>query len=81
MAAGNILQIMKQNQLETMLIFAARYAHNRPTGAALAVCNVIMQQWNNLRRDAQIQIQKESFDATENQSNWQEIRKLKVKDT
>lgn len=72
---------MNNKQLYQILVFAARYAHHRNTGAALAVCNAIAQEWDNLDRDAQTQIQRESFEAEYNQDDWQKIRELPVKES
>jgi hypothetical protein len=70
---------MTRNQLGTIIIFAARYAHNRPTGASYPVCRVIIAEWNNMSRCDQIQLQRESLDATCNDKDWAEIRNLTLK--
>jgi len=70
---------MTQNQLGTLLVFAARYAHNRPTGASRAVCAVIIAEWGNISPSDQIQLQKESLEATCNDKDWAEIRNLTLK--
>jgi hypothetical protein len=69
---------MTQNQLGTILIFAARYAHNRPTGAALAVCRSIENEWKNLSASDQMQLIRESHEATCNDDDWQIIRRLPI---
>jgi hypothetical protein len=69
---------MTQNQLGTILIFAARYAHNRPTGAALAVCRAIENEWKNLSASDQMQLIRESHAATCNDDDWQIIRRLPI---
>jgi hypothetical protein len=70
---------MTQNQLGTMLVFAARYAHNRQTGASYAVCKAIANVWDDLDKPTQEQLQRESFEATCNDNDWEIIRKLKQK--
>jgi len=70
---------MTRNQLGTLLVFAARYAHNRPTGASRAVCRAIITQWDNLSRCDQIQLKTESLEATCNDEDWAEIRNLTLK--
>jgi len=67
---------MTIQQTGTMLIFAARYAHNRNTGAALAVCRAIEKEWDNLSQNDQMQLQRESYEATCNNEDWQIIRRL-----
>ena len=67
---------MTKQQLGTILIFAARYAHNRNTGAALAVCRAIENEWRYITRETQEQLQRESYEATCNIEDWEIIRKL-----
>ena len=53
-----------QNQLtpaeQTCLIFAARYAHDRNTGAALMVVNAIMHNWDRLTQHTKDQLFREA---------------------
>ena len=45
---------------QTCLIFAARYAHDRNTGAALMVVNAIMQNWDRLTQHTKDQLFREA---------------------
>lgn len=69
---------MTQEQLQTILIFAARYAHNRKTGAAYAVCKAIEAEWRNLDNHTQYKLKSESHEATCNDDDWQIIRRLPI---
>ena len=64
---------------QSCLVFAARYAHKRPTAAAFVVVSAIVDNWNNISRSTQIQIKKEIDDATENHEDWDRIRELVVR--
>lgn len=64
---------MKHN-IESCLVFAARYAHNRNTGAALMVVNAIKNSWDDLALYTREQIIKESHDAKYNLDEWQSLR-------
>lgn len=56
--------------LQTALVFAARYSHNRPTGASLMITNTLKLYWPNLSENVKEQILKESENATENLEDW-----------
>jgi hypothetical protein len=63
------------NQLdETCYVFAARYAHNRGTGAAFAVVSALKRVWWELSPGTQKQILRESHDATQCESDWEDLR-------
>ncbi len=56
------------------LVFAARYAHTRRTGAALLVVNAIIDNWDRLSADTQKQIINEAVnEATCNLEDWKLI--------
>lgn len=56
--------------LATCLAFAARYAHNRETGAAMAVCNALKAAWHRLSEQDREQILRETDEATTNRDEW-----------
>jgi len=60
--------------LQTCLVFAARYAHNRATAAALVVTHAVIANWHRLKETTKIQIIDESNEATCNQDDWQKLR-------
>ena len=67
------------SQLCTALVFAARYAHGRNTGAAFAVVTALKQCWHLLDANTRHQIIRESHEAeySESQYNrddWQDLR-------
>jgi hypothetical protein len=59
---------------QTVLVFAARYAHNRKTYAASIVCDEIRKHWANLDENTRTQIIRESEEAGENRQTWQDLR-------
>ena len=59
---------------ETVIIFAARYAHTRNTGAALAVVSHILEVWDKLGSPAREQIYKESFEAQYCSDDWRRLQ-------
>ncbi|KZX82875.1 hypothetical protein A3715_18545 [Oleiphilus sp. HI0009] len=64
------------NEIDTLCIFAARYAHNRNTGAALATVRSLIAQWDKLKPTTKEQIIKESHEATTCIEDWVLLRKL-----
>jgi hypothetical protein len=63
--------------LENMLIYAARYAHSRKTGAANQVVTCIVKNWDDLSDNTKIQLVKEAEnEATCNQDDWSRITSL-----
>ena len=65
---------MKQQQLNNILVMAARYAHNRKTGAALQVVSAIIAEWENISEQTRVQLAKEaSNEATCNYQDWQKL--------
>lgn len=62
------------HHMQTCLVFAARYAHHRNTGGALAICTAIRDQWTSLDKHTQDQILRESHEATANLDDWQKLR-------
>jgi hypothetical protein len=63
------------HHVQTAMLFAARYTHNRHTGGTLAVCRALEQVWCQLDSRTQDQILRESHDATANLDDWEEFRK------
>ena len=66
---------------QTTLIYAARYAHTRKTGASMSVCNEIMKKWKYLNADAKKQIVREILSEAErgeltNSRDWNKILRL-----
>lgn len=64
---------------ESVVVFAARYAHHRNTGASLLVCNHIKRNWDRYCQNTQQMLQRETEEAQFNPSDWERITKLKVK--
>jgi hypothetical protein len=60
--------------MQSCLVFAARYAHRRDTGAAFLVVSAIKEQWNNLGAFTKLQIECESNEATKNPNDWANLR-------
>ncbi len=58
---------------QTCLLFAARYAFNRKTGAAYVVIKVINREWDNLSKELKQQLKREASKATANKDEWKEI--------
>ena len=56
--------------METIYIMAARYAHHRNTGAALAVVSQILKDWDKLSQQARDQLQREAHEASCNFEDW-----------
>jgi len=66
---------------ETILIFAARYAHSRKTGGSLIVCSEIESKWPWLSFATQDQIKREIKDEKragrlENHEGWDRVLNL-----
>jgi hypothetical protein len=59
---------------ETMLIFAARYAHGRNTGGAFMVVRYILSVWDDLSNSARAVLYKESFEATFCKEDWKMLQ-------
>jgi len=60
--------------LQSCIVFAARYAHSRNTGAALSVINAIKANWDKLDEGTKEDLRRESHEATENLHDWSELR-------
>lgn len=59
---------------QTCLIFAARYAHTRNTGAACLVIAAILKNWGRLSELVQLQLKREAKnEATCNMEDWRRI--------
>lgn len=56
---------------QSCLVFAARYAHTRNTGAASMVVNTILENWDRLIPETQEQLKREAeYEATCNFEDW-----------
>ena len=60
--------------IQTALVFAARYTHDRNTGGTLAVVRALEQCWRLLDERTREQILRESSDAVYNMDDWQRLR-------
>jgi hypothetical protein len=58
---------------QSCLVFAARYAHTRNTGAALMVVSTILYKWDRLTLETQVQLKREAKEATYNLEAWQKL--------
>ena len=71
---GKVMKIMMHNDIQTVFVLAARYSHNRETGAAFIVVRSLKKHWNQFNELTRDQIIKESHEATTNQDDWEELR-------
>ena len=56
---------------QSCLLYAARYAHTRSTGAAFQIVSSIMWYWDQLDDSIKVRLQKEaSSEATCNMEDW-----------
>jgi len=58
---------------QNCLVFAARYAHDRNTGAAMQVVNSILMNWDSLSENVKRTIQEEAEHAPYNREDWQKL--------
>ena len=58
---------------ESMLVFAARYAHHRNTGASLMVVNEIISKWPDISESTRRQLVREAQEATYNHDDWRQM--------
>lgn len=61
---------------QTLCVFAARYAHDRPTAAAHSVVAALKEVWHALSAETRHQILSESEDASHNQDDWERLREF-----
>ena len=67
------------SELGCMLVYAARYAHSRQTGAANQVVNAILNNWDSLTERHKLQICEEATnEATCNLTDWGRITHVGV---
>ncbi len=57
----------------SMLVYAARYAHSRPTAAAHQVVSTIIKQWDEIDQRTQLQLVKESGEAFHCHDDWKRL--------
>jgi len=65
-----------RNNIQSCLVFAARYSHCRATGAALMTISAIKAAWPDLSVNTKEQLVKESHEASHNLDDWAEFRKF-----
>lgn len=59
---------------ETMIVFAARYAHKRNTGGALMVVTRALNVWDKLTENTKRKLYDESREAQYCKEDWQKLR-------
>lgn len=64
------------SDLQTCMVFAARYTHSRPTGGAYVVIHALMRNWSKLSNHTRKLLISESREATENLEGWEGLRKF-----
>ena len=64
------------HQVQSCFVFAARYAHHRNTGAALATVRGLELVWHQLSESTREQIIRETEEATVNLSDWLRLREF-----
>lgn len=60
--------------MQTAMVFAARYTHNRSTSGSMAVIQALSDCWESLDKETQKQILRESDEATCNRADWLEFK-------
>lgn len=64
---------------QSAIVFAARYAHTRRTGAAFMVVNAILSSWDKLKKSTKFQLKREAdSDATCNFSDWKRLTEKEI---
>jgi|GEM_PF-5976322 len=58
---------------ESMYVFAARYAHRRPTAAAHRVVSDILRNWDSISDETKAQLQREATEAIYNPEDWKRL--------
>jgi hypothetical protein len=61
-------------QLQTAIVFAARYTHSRRTAGAYAIIYTIRAHWDQLSEVTHKMLVKESYEASANRQDWQDFR-------
>ncbi len=59
--------------METLLIYACRYAHDRKTGAAYQIVNIAKRNWHELSSETRQKLAKEAQQATCNYDDWDRL--------
>jgi len=58
-------------EIETLLVFACRYCHNRQTGGAMVAVNAVLNHWNQITPITQELLAREAkIGATCNIDDW-----------
>jgi hypothetical protein len=65
--------------MQTALVFAARYTHNRDTVGAIQVIIAIKQAWEKINKDTRTQLVIESNEAGYNKIQWRQFREFAEK--
>ena len=76
---GNVQEL--KHSIDNLSLMSARYAHHRQTGASLAVVRELMINWDMISKDAQFKILQESYEATYNISDWEDLREWRNNET
>ena len=69
-----MLRSEKIEMSENMIVFAARYAHARSTGAPLMVVKYILRVWDSLSDRTKETLYDESFDASFCKEDWKMLQ-------
>jgi hypothetical protein len=68
---------MTKHEIQTLLVFSARYSHTRQTGAAYQVVNAIKNNWDSIDDRTRLQLICESQnEATCNYEDWNQLLEL-----
>jgi len=65
---------MNALNVSLLMIYAARYAHGRNTGAALQVTSYILAEWDNIDKRDKKQLYHDSFEAAYCQEDWKRLQ-------
>jgi hypothetical protein len=68
------IEMPTDNGMGNMLVFAARYTHDRQTAGAHMVVTTAIRQWSQLPTRVRKQLVSESHEATYNRDDWKRLR-------
>ena len=66
------------NSIDALAMFSARYSHHRQTGASLVVVRELKGSWGSISDDVKAKIIQESYEASENLSDWEDLRQWAI---
>jgi hypothetical protein len=72
-------RLLRTGAMQSVIVFGARYTHDRPTAGAHAVVRALRQCWHILPQHTREQIIYESHEASCNLEDWEELRKFDKK--